>query len=48
MQDYQNQFARIVDKEGAAGVMKKLEEKKAEMARGDAGKSGVGKTAAAK
>ncbi len=32
--DYQNQFARIVDKEGAAGLLKKLDEKKAELDRG--------------
>jgi ABC-type transport system involved in resistance to organic solvents, auxiliary component len=31
VKDYQNQFARIVDKEGAAGVMKKLAEKREEL-----------------
>jgi phospholipid transport system substrate-binding protein len=44
VKDYQNQFARIVDKDGAAGVMKKLDEKKAELAKGGTGKG----TAAAK
>jgi phospholipid transport system substrate-binding protein len=37
VKDYQNQFARIVDKEGAAGVMKKLEDKRAELAKGGGG-----------
>jgi phospholipid transport system substrate-binding protein len=34
IKDYQNQFARIIDKEGVAGLMKKLDEKKAELDRG--------------
>ena len=34
IQDYQNQFARIIDKEGVAGLLKKLDEKKAELDRG--------------
>jgi phospholipid transport system substrate-binding protein len=36
IQDYQNQFARIIDKEGVAGLLKKLDEKKAELDRGGA------------
>ena len=38
IKDYQNQFARIIDKEGVAGLMKKVDEKKAELARGGATK----------
>jgi ABC-type transporter MlaC component len=34
IQDYQNQFARIIDKDGVAGLIKKLDEKKAELDRG--------------
>lgn len=33
VKDYQNQFARIVDKEGAAGLLKKLSEKRDELAK---------------
>jgi phospholipid transport system substrate-binding protein len=36
IKDYQNQFARIIDKEGVAGLLKKLDEKKAELDRGEA------------
>ena len=36
IKDYQNQFARIIDKEGVAGLLKKLDEKKAELDRGAA------------
>ena len=39
VKDYQNQFARIVGKEGAAGVMKRLEEKKAELSAPGGGKT---------
>jgi phospholipid transport system substrate-binding protein len=38
IQDYQNQFARIIDKDGVAGLLKKLDEKKAELDRGAQGK----------
>lgn len=38
IKDYQNQFARIIDKEGVAGLMKKVDEKKAELAKGGATK----------
>lgn len=31
IKDYQNQFARIIDKEGVAGLLKKMDEKKAEL-----------------
>jgi ABC-type transporter MlaC component len=31
VKDYQNQFARIIDKEGVAGLLKKMDEKKAEL-----------------
>jgi ABC-type transporter MlaC component len=34
IKDYQNQFARIVDKEGASGLMKKVDEKRAELDKG--------------
>jgi phospholipid transport system substrate-binding protein len=34
IKDYQNQFARIIDKEGVAGLLKKLDEKKAELDKG--------------
>ena len=36
IKDYQNQFARIIDKEGVAGLLKKVDEKKAELDRGSA------------
>jgi phospholipid transport system substrate-binding protein len=35
IKDYQNQFARIIDKEGVAGLLKKLDEKKAELDKGN-------------
>jgi ABC-type transporter MlaC component len=31
IKDYQNQFARIIDKEGVAGLLKKMDAKKAEL-----------------
>lgn len=34
VRDYQNQFGRILDKEGAAGLLKRLDDKKAELAKG--------------
>ena len=34
IKDYQNQFARIVDKEGVSGLMKKVDEKRAELDKG--------------
>ena len=33
VRDYQNQFARIVDKKGAAGLLEALEEKRAELSK---------------
>jgi phospholipid transport system substrate-binding protein len=44
IKDYQNQFARLIDKEGVAGTLKKLDEKKAELDKGIRNKE----TAAAK
>jgi phospholipid transport system substrate-binding protein len=38
IQDYQNQFARIIDKEGVAGLLKKMDDKKAELERSARGK----------
>jgi ABC-type transporter MlaC component len=38
IQDYQNQFARIIDKEGVAGLLRKVDEKKAELDRDARGK----------
>lgn len=35
VRDYQNQFGRILDKEGAAGLLKRLDSKKAELTRKD-------------
>jgi ABC-type transporter MlaC component len=34
IKDYQNQFARIIDKEGVSGLMKKVDEKRAELDKG--------------
>jgi ABC-type transporter MlaC component len=34
IKDYQNQFARIIDKEGVSGAMKKVDEKRAELDKG--------------
>jgi phospholipid transport system substrate-binding protein len=44
IKDYQNQFARLIDKEGVPGTLKKLDEKKAELDKGIRSKE----TAAAK
>ena len=42
IKDYQNQFARIVDKEGVSGLMKKVDEKRAELDRGVRAKEPAG------
>ena len=34
IKDYQNQFARIIDKEGVSGAIKKVDEKRAELDKG--------------
>ena len=43
IKDYQNQFARIIDKEGVAGLMKKMDEKKRRAGQGSTRQGGAGR-----